>query len=198
MDAFVLGDVLTIWGLPALLALLLLTGVGVPIPEDLLLLTAGYLIFAGVLQWQFVTAVAFCGVVGSDTMLYAAGRWFGWRPAGTNAPSMRARLGRVARLFERMGAVTVFLARLVPGTRLVVFVSAGIGGMPLTRFLAYDVAGAAIWIPLLLVAGHAAGPHLGTLSSVVQRIQSGATVVLLAAIVLLVAWFFLGREQAKL
>ena len=62
------------WGYPALLLLLVLTGVGLPIPEDLLLVTAGYLVFTDVFQWPLALAVSLIGVVVSDVMLYSAGR----------------------------------------------------------------------------------------------------------------------------
>src|SRR5688500_9464711 len=53
MDPHSLLTLLETWGYAALLVLLIATGIGSPIPEDLLLLTAGYLIFAGVFLWPF-------------------------------------------------------------------------------------------------------------------------------------------------
>ncbi|MDP2055796.1 MAG: hypothetical protein Q8L75_19330, partial [Acidobacteriota bacterium] len=49
-------------------------GVGSPIPEDLLLLTAGYLVFSGVFVWPAALAIGLAGVVISDVMLFSAGR----------------------------------------------------------------------------------------------------------------------------
>lgn len=62
------------WGPPAQLALLLLTGIGSPVPEDLLLVTAGYLASTDVLDWRATAGLAWLGVVGSDLMLWAGGR----------------------------------------------------------------------------------------------------------------------------
>ena len=67
------------WGYPALLLLLVLTGLGSPIPEDLLLVTAGYLVFTDVFQWPLALVVCLIGVVVSDVMLYSAGRHLAWQ-----------------------------------------------------------------------------------------------------------------------
>lgn len=79
VDPETLSAILGVWGYPALLVLLMLTGVGSPIPEDLLLLTAGYLVFSDVFAWPSALAVSLVGVVISDVMLYSAGRHLAWR-----------------------------------------------------------------------------------------------------------------------
>lgn len=79
MDVAAISDLLTVWGYPVLLLLLLSTGIGSPIPEDLLLVTAGYLIATGVFVWSVALPLSLLGVVGSDLMLYSAGRHLSWR-----------------------------------------------------------------------------------------------------------------------
>ncbi len=74
MEPDSLSALLGTWGYPALLIMLVITGVGSPVPEDLLLLTAGYLVFTGVFEWAPALGVAGVGVVTSDLLLYSAGR----------------------------------------------------------------------------------------------------------------------------
>ncbi len=132
MDPNAVADLLGSWGYPALLALLLLTGVGSPIPEDLLLLSAGYLIFTDVFHWPVALAICAGGVVASDIMLYSAGRHLAWR--STRGPAGRLlspeRLLRGTRWFGRLGHKAILLARLTPGTRAIVFVTAGARAVP--------------------------------------------------------------------
>jgi membrane-associated protein len=200
MDLSAVSELLMTWGSPALLLLLLLTGVGSPIPEDLLLLTAGYLVFSGVLNWPPVLVICLAGVVGSDVILFGAGRRFGWRPEGSLDSSVvsPSRLARVTVWFDRIGPSLVFVARLVPGTRALVFVSAGIRGMPASRFLSYDILGAAVWVPLVLWAGYASGEHLGTLDAALRNVQEGAMWLVALAAALMVGWLVWGREESKL
>jgi membrane protein DedA with SNARE-associated domain len=200
MDPHELSELVGAWGYLALLALFLATGVGSPIPEDVLLMTTGYLLFAGALEWPAAWAVALAGVVASDLILFLAGRQAASRASRRQDDHFlsRARLSAATRWFDRAGDPLILLARLVPGTRAVVFFTAGLRSVPASTFLVYDGVGALVWVPAMLAVGQAAGPRLGELEMMVERVQSGAFWVLLAAAGLLVLWRTRGREQSKL
>jgi membrane protein DedA with SNARE-associated domain len=200
VDPVVLAEIVGTWGCLALLVLLLLTGIGSPIPEDLLLLVGGYLVFTGVIGWPLTLTVSLVGVVGSDTMLYSAGRHLAWRPRRSLEEHVLSpsRLRRVTRWFDRIGPTAVFAARLVPGTRALVFVTAGLRGLPASRFLIYDLLGALIWVPLLLFLGHRLGDRIGDLSSVVRWTQDGSLWLATLAVTLLALWLVWGQEESKL
>lgn len=200
MDPLVLAELVATWGYLALLVLLLLTGVGSPIPEDLVLLVGGYLVFTGVIGWPLTLTISLVGVVASDTMLYSAGRHLAWRPRKSLEERVLspARLRRVTRWFDRIGPMAVFAARLVPGTRALVFVTAGLRGLPASRFLIYDLVGALIWVPLLLFIGHHLGDRVGDLSAVAALTQDGSLWLAMFAVTLLALWLVWRREESKL
>ena len=188
------------WGYPALLVLLLLTGVGSPIPEDLLLLIGGYLVFVGVLACPLTLTISLIGVVGSDIILYGVGRHLAWHPRKSLEERVLspARLRRATRWFARLGPGAVFGARLVPGTRALVFVTAGLHGLPASRFVAYDVFGAVIWVPLLLLVGHRLGDRVGDLTAFLRWTQEAGFWLTTLAATLLALWLVWGREESKL
>lgn len=199
VDPETLSAILGVWGYPALLALLLLTGVGSPIPEDLLLLTAGYLVFSDVFDWPGALAVCLVGVVGSDAMLYSAGRHLAWRSAWSDNPVLsRERLELAAGWFNRVGHPLVFIARLIPGTRAMVFLAAGVRAVPAASFLRYDFLGASLWVPAMLVVGHAAGSRIGNLEAVIAWVSRSAVWMIATAGVLFLIWLSWGREESKL
>lgn len=200
VDPDSLSIFLGLWGYPALLVLLVLTGVGSPIPEDLLLLTAGYLVFSGVFAWPAAVAVGVAGVVISDVMLFSAGRHLAWRSlqGADNQVLSRARLARASGWFDRVGDRLVFVARLVPGTRAMVFLAAGVRAVPGWRFLRYDVPGAVLWVPAMLMVGHASGSRIGNLDAMVAWIGRSALWMMAMAAVLVVLWLTWGREESKL
>jgi membrane protein DedA with SNARE-associated domain len=191
MDPQAAIEFLEQWGYPAFTALLLATGLGSPLPEDLLLLTAGYLISAGMFSWPITLALAFVGVMGSDLLLYTAGTRMR-QHAPTRAWVQRlVSAGRpgVARLWiRRYGAMAVFFARLVPGTRYLCFISAGLHGVSLRRFVLFDLLGAAIWIPLLLFVGAQLGEHIGGLDAVLRGIGRTVVWIVLALVVGVTVW----------
>ena len=187
-------------GYPALQLLLILTGIGSPIPEDLLLLTEAYLFFAGVFQWTLALAISATGVVVSDLMLYSAGRHIGWRPRyRLRGPFLSdERLPRVSGWFARWGHILVFVARVTPGTRALVFITAGVHAIPISSFLRYDILGAAVWVPAILADGHASDNRLGDLGNLVDSLSRSAIWFALGGVALFALWFLLGREESKL
>lgn len=186
------------WGYPALALLLGATGVGFPIPEDVLLLTAGYLISAHVFSWHGAVPFAIVGVVGSDCILY----WLGTR-IRTHSARWIARFIRPDRLDEtapwfRYGDRVVLIARLVPGTRAVVFVGSGLRGLPFQRFLVFDVIGAAIWVPLMLLVGAQIGEEIGGIERLFSLIARTAWWLVIPAILLGITWRVFRAEESKL
>jgi membrane-associated protein len=200
VEPLVLAEFIALWGYPALFALLLLTGIGSPIPEDLVLLMGGYLVFVGATTWPLTLTVSLVGVVGSDTVLYSAGRHVACRSRSNLEERVLspAHLRRVTSWFARFGAVTVFGARLVPGTRALVFGAAGLHGLPASRFLISDALGALIWVPLLLNVGHRLGDRVGDLNALLQWTQHGGAWLAAFAAMLLIVWLIWGREESKL
>jgi membrane protein DedA with SNARE-associated domain len=199
MNPETVAEFVRTWGYPAYTVLLLLTAVGSPMTEDLLLLVAGYLVSADVFSWRVVLPLSYVGVVGTDCIYYTYGRKLrshslrgGWirriiRPA-------RVRLA--TRWFARFGDGLVFVARLIPGTRMVVFVSAGAHGVPLWRFILLDALASAIWVPLLLLAGNAMGERIGGLHRGIEwltdRIQ---WLILLVVVGFVLRRIWLNRER---
>lgn len=186
------------WGYPALGILLGATGVGSPIPEDLLLLVAGYLISADVFAWRVTLPLAYAGVVGSDCILYWVGTQIRTHSRRWASQFIRPeRLDVIAPWFN-YGDSIVFIARLVPGTRALVFVSSGVRAMPFRRFLVFDALGAAVWVPLLLWAGAQIGEEIGGIQQLFAYIARTGWWLVVAAVVLALVWRLFRTEESKL
>ncbi len=135
-------------GYPVLFGLVLGESAGLPVPGETALLTAGVLAGAGRLSLPRVIAVAIAAAVTGDTLGYWLGRRGGRAALTHRGPFAAGRahaLERGERFFDRHGAKTVFLARFVPGVRVVAAVLAGASAMPWPRFAVYNVSGAFVW-----------------------------------------------------
>lgn len=200
MNPATLAALLEDWGYPTYLFLLCATGLGSPIPEDLILATAGYLITAGVFSWPGAFVVGLAGIVSSDAMLYVWGRRL--RAGATNGWMSRLvrpqHLATAERWLTRFGDGAVFFGRLIPGTRAVAFIGAGVREMPFHRFLLLDLAGALIWVPLVLFAGVQAGEEIGGLDRIVPAIGRYAVWILAGMIILIGLWRWWRAEESKL
>lgn len=141
-------DMLSTYGQLALPLALMVGALGVPLPGTLLLLAAGALASAGALDPVMVGALALLGVVIGDSGSYLLGRY-----GGTLVLERASRGGgawRKAReIFDRWGGSTVFLTRfLLTPLALPANLIAGSARYSFRRFLAFDLAGEAVWVGL--------------------------------------------------
>jgi len=200
MDPRTLAELLGDWGYATMLVLLCATGLGSPVPEDLVLAAAGYLISADVFSWPAALVTGILGVVASDTMLYTWGRRL--RAGADSGWLVRIvspqHLTRVERWLTRFGDGSVLVARLLPGTRAVAFMGAGLRRMPLPRFLVLDLAGALIWVPLILFAASRLGEEIGGLERLLARAGRLGGPLLAAALALGLLWRWWRAEESKL
>jgi membrane protein DedA with SNARE-associated domain len=153
-----------------------------------------------VFQWPLALAVSALGVVVSDVMLYSAGRHLAWRSIRESESRLLTpeRLQRMTRWFARLGNYVIFFARLTPGTRALVFVTAGVRPVPVWSFLRYDVLGAALWVPAMLALGHASGSRIGDLEDAIGWLNQSVLWVVALTALFLVIWLSWGREESKL
>lgn len=178
------------WGYQAYFGLFLVTAIGSPVTEDILLLVGGYLIGEGVFDPGVTLPLAVVGMVASDVALYGFGRYLRTHTQRRGVLSRVVRPARVrqaTRWFARYGDATVFVCRLLPGTRLICFVGAGMSGVRPLRFLAYDVLGSIVWAPLLLFAGYRLRAHLGSLGDVLGWVEQRVFWLGIALVVFVIA-----------
>ena len=163
------------------------------LPGDTLLFVVGAIAAAGGMDIVAVMAVLIAAALTGDNVNYWIGRWAG--PKVFRAEEARwfsrRHLERTHAFCERHGGKAIIIARFVPIVRTYVPFVAGIGSMTYAKFLAYSVAGAALWVVSLCLAGY----WFGNLPLV--RDNLGAVVVLLVALSMtpLVAEYFRARRR---
>lgn len=121
--------------------------IGIVLPGDSLLITAGLLSAQGSLSLYKVILAACLGAVIGDTVGYWIGRRLG--PAVFRRPESRffkpSYVERARSYFERYGVTTLIIARFVPLVRTIVPTMAGVAGMHYPTFLTYNVIGGLLW-----------------------------------------------------
>lgn len=178
------------WGYQAYLGLFLLTSIGSPVTEDILLLVGGYLVAEGVFDARIVLSLAMVGMVISDGALYGFGRYLRTHSQRQGLISRLVRPARVrqaTRWFTRYGDRAVFFSRLLPGTRLICFVGAGMSGVRAWRFFVYDLLGTLLWAPFLVVIGIRLRDHLGGLGDVLKWVEQRVFWLAIALVVFVAA-----------
>ena len=174
------------WGYPAIFLSMVLGNLGIPIPEDGVLMTAGSLAGRGRLSLPCVLIVGIVAAMTGDNLGYWNGRRFGQAAVASGVRWIRLspeRFSGIQRLVALHGSVGVFLGRFLPGLRCLVGPLAGSAGLPPLRFLLANTLATFCYVPFVVGVGYALGAGLGT---VVERFHrwdewAGHALLLLAA-----------------
>lgn len=146
-----------------LFVVLMLCGLGMPIPEDIALLAGGYLVHRGITRYPITLGVSLLGVVAGDNSLFFLGRHFGSglvRYFGLERPRRKLQIERIQDFMQRHGHRAIFYARFLAGLRALVYLTAGSFGVKPAVFLAYDLLGAIISVPVVVTIGYLFGAQL--------------------------------------
>ncbi|HYX48455.1 MAG TPA: VTT domain-containing protein, partial [Ktedonobacteraceae bacterium] len=150
------------YGLAAIFIILLIKTIGIPIPipADLIILTAAARVAQGKLNlWQTFIAIFVALVIGGFIqfllargpgrgLLYRVGRYIGLTPTRLDAASARVKKG---------GALSISIAILVPGIRGAAVVASGLADMPLRIFLPGLAVGSILFLGLHFFLGFLGG-----------------------------------------
>jgi membrane protein DedA with SNARE-associated domain len=183
-----LASPLAHYGVWAILLLVLLEDFGIPVPGETVLIAGAVFAGSGRLNVVAVGVVGFAAALLGDNIGYAIGR-FGGRALvdrwGRYVFLTPERVDKAEAFFNRHGGKIIVLARFIEGLRQANGIIAGISGMHWLRFVAFNALGAALWVGTWVTVGYYAGQHITTIYDAITRY---ALYVLIAAVVLIVAW----------
>jgi membrane protein DedA with SNARE-associated domain len=166
-----------------------------PIPSEAVLGLAGVLINQGRMSIVPVILFATLGSVLGAIFFYCLGRALGPRRSHAfldRLPLVETEdVDKTFGWFEKHGRSAVFLGRMVPIVRSFISVPAGVVRMPFGQFLLFTAGGSLIWNSVLVSVGVAAG-------DVIQKNLHYLDYVVVAAVVLAVAWFVYRKVTGKL
>lgn len=178
------------YGYLAIFALLMLGIFGIPIPDELLLTFAGYLVFRGELQLVPTMLVVVSGSIFGISLNYVVGRAIGANLIFKYLAKFN-RLSKLQNFSKRLDGRVVFWGYFLPGVRHWVTVAAGIAKLPLAIFALFAYSGGFIWSVLFISLGYFLGREGALLS---QKICLHLQITV-GVIVSLLSGYFLVREK---
>jgi len=140
----------------AMFGILLLCGVGLPVPEEVTLVGSGLLVGWNEANFFFASAVCVLGILAGDSIIFGLGHHYGRRFLLSRPMRFLIsprRQVKVANFFAKHGKKTVFFARFFAGVRIGVYAYAGSQRMSWTKFLFLDLMGALISGPTSVLIG---------------------------------------------
>jgi len=193
-------DVITALGYVGLALLLLLENLFPPIPSEVVLPLAGFLVGTGDLSFAGALVASTTGSVVGAVILYYVGKWGGRGLVLRYGHILRVKaeeLDRVEGWFHRYGDAVVLVCRVIPFARSVVSIPAGTARMPVPRFLVLTTIGSAVWNAILIGAGAALGANWEAVSRWVGTYSDVAVAIMLGAAVLFAVYRLLRRRVVK-
>ncbi|MBR1420846.1 MAG: DedA family protein [Selenomonadaceae bacterium] len=174
------------WGYVAVAVLMALENACVPIPSELILGFAGFLIFTG--QMTFLNALAagmIGGIIGS-IIAYSAGAAGGRKfidKYGKYILLKKSHVDLAQRWFDKYGLKAVFFSRMLPVVRTFISLPAGFARVDAKLFLILTIAGSLPWTALILFAGWQLGENWQDLLEIGHSASLIFVVICIAAII---------------
>jgi len=162
-DPEVLTQWLANWGYLGIFTFVFAGNLGIPVPEETVMLVAGFLASREVLDLRLVYVVVIASAVTGDCSGYLIGRFGGQRlllRLVDRFKFLRSRYDRVHNFFQVHGSKAVFMARFITGARFLAGPMAGAFGMPFFQFLGWNVLGALVWCSIVVTVGYLVGDEL--------------------------------------
>jgi len=179
-------------------ALLLASGIGIPIGEEVVNIPAGFLIATGGLPWHWTMAASYVGIILADLMWFALCRKYGTRLLHTRWFRRLLHPRRILQAkhqVETRGAWFMVIARFVPSTRTAAITVSGMLHMRWWKFIVVELVCVAITSPLQLGLGYLIGKNVATQEAATQVLWIVGIVVAVAVLPVLVGWFLRWRAS---
>lgn len=182
----------TDYGYAAVFGILILCGFGLPVPEDITLVSGGVISGLGFANPHTMVVVGMAGVLIGDSTMFILGRVFGYRIQRIRIfrriLSPR-RFSQIQRKFKQYGLSLLFVARFLPGLRSPIFLVAGMSRrISYLTFIMMDGIAALISVPVWIYLGYFFADNLDQLMKYVGDVQKMIYLALglLFAIILIV------------
>ena len=191
-----LVDLIFDWGYLGIFLLMAVESSFIPFPSEIILIPAGYLASQGEMSIGMVMSAALGGsLVGAFINYYLAlilGRKM-LKKYGKYFFISENSLEKMDNYFEKHGAISTFIGRLIPGIRQLISIPAGLSRMNLVVFSTYTALGAGIWALILTMIGYFIGENQELIDTYLKQI----TMLVLVALVLLGSWYAYYQKNKK-
>lgn len=181
-------------------AVFMLCGLGFPIPEEIVLLAAGFVCAKFPDKAQLLPMMGWCAaaIAVGDMIPFLLGRIFGvrlLRVRWLRYLITKQRLATFDHWFRRRGDLVIVISRFMPGLRVVAFFTAGAMKMRWTRFLFLDGLGIVLIVPLMTWLGYRSAGFIEEAFATVQQVENGLLWGVIGAACALGVWLWWWRRR---
>ncbi len=192
-----LVDTIGSMGYPGIIVLMFIESTFIPLPSELVIPPAGYLISQNQMSW--------IGVILSGTAGSSLGALFNYAIAVYLGRPFILRYGKYFGVtqkhfikgeifFQKHGNISTFVGRLILGVRHYISFPAGLARMNLKKFYFYSALGAGTWVWVLAYIGYFVGNNR---EKVIELSRQWGFYILIGCVLLVVAYIFWHKRKQK-
>jgi len=168
---------------------LLLCGMGLPLPEEVTLIGSGILVYQGRADYMLITATCSVAILLGDMIPFFIGHHYG--KSVLKIPFVARvlhpeRFNRLEKRFLEHGSWATFACRFLPGVRIPGYFVAGTMQMKSWRFLLLDGLGILISVPISIHIGFLFGDQMDRLKATMQDLHLVLGFLVVALVIILV------------
>ena len=194
VEYIILG--MSVGGYFGLFILMALESMIAPVPSEVVMPFAGYLVLQGRFTFWAAALVSGLGSILGSLLSYYIGSRLG-RPFilkfGKYLLLEEEHLEWTEKWFMKRGNKTIFISRFVPVVRHLISIPAGIAKMSLQKFVLYTFIGATLWNLMLLYAGFKLGEHWDKIHQYSRELD----IIFVIAVALFLAYFVCKHHKNK-
>lgn len=182
------------WGYFAVVVLMAMENACIPVPSELILGFAGYLVSAGRMTFSGAMIAGMIGGMVGSIFAYVVGATGGRKfvdKYGKYFLIKKSHVDLAQRWFDKYGIRAVFFSRMLPVVRTFISLPAGFARVNFKQFLFYTFAGSLPWTALILWAGLLLGDNWEYLLEIGHELSLAFIVVS----VIIIAWLYFRRKR---
>ena len=167
----------------------------IPIPSEITMIPAGYLIAKGELNFFWVFFWSVLGTILGALTNYAIAFYYGRKllvKYGKYFLFSAKKLLKIELFFQKYGGISTFFGRMLPGIKHFISFPAGLGKMNLRLFTIYTAVGGAIWLLLLIILGY----YIGTNEELVKKYIKHINIIIVSMAFLVAAYYMITKRKS--
>lgn len=177
---------------------MILGGVGLPMPEEAVLLLGGYLTYLEFIDFWPAILVLIVGIILGDSAAYFLGRFIGnkFLPKITRFRQVAALFEKTGNYFDKYGDKIVLFSRPLVGVRSAILLLAGHHRVNFAKFLFFDIIATIPWTFLFIFLSHYLGTGLDLVTEI-KEIKHTIYILLGGAIIFYAAFKFIRSNREE-
>jgi membrane protein DedA with SNARE-associated domain len=176
--------------------LMLLESAVMPVPSEIIMPFAGYVVWKGQMDFWLVVAAGTLGNLAGSLLAYVVGLWLGRAFILKYCKYIllsKEHIFLAERWFKKYGSKVIFISRLLPFVRTVISLPAGVAKMDLKKFIVYTVVGSIPWCFALTYLGVLFGSNWKNVYKMGHYIDA----VVVVGVLLFIVWFILKLRKGS-